>query len=698
MCIRIWQENNKYFKELYLLMKKADTKLDLLEKIIVAMNSAASIDEVLNYLIDKCIEVTGATTGSIALINEDSKLIDITISRGLNESNASSTKLKIGEGVTGHVAKTGKPLLINNVDEVDYYVRVNDDLQSELAVPLYLEEKLIGVISVDSNKKNAFDDSNLDLLDTLSGIASQILHKQNLIDELKHRVENQEILLKIANILEEYAELKDIFEKSMEVIKESFHIKRGMLSLLEGTDKLKIFAGYHLSSEAIERGVYKIGEGITGKVVDSGKAIAIEDISQEKEFLNRMKIRRGKTEKNSFFAIPIKYENKTVGVLSVEKKYTDKKTFKDSKKLLLIIGTLISHRVHNYETSRQEKEILVRQNKELQAKLSGKKSDVVFIGKNSNIISLLKTVDMIADTEATALITGETGTGKEVLSKIIHQKSKRRDKPFITLNCASIPENLLESELFGYKKGAFTGAVSDKKGKFQLADTGTIFLDEIGDLSFPLQAKLLRALQEQIIEPLGGETSIKINVRVIAATNKNLEEMVSKQEFREDLFYRLNVIPLHIPSLASRKDDIPLLLNHFIRIFNKKYGKNITGMTERCRQALFTYNWPGNIRELENVIERAVILSQTTWLDLHVIHEKVSGTPINESKDLLSEILEQEIKSSKSGQIHKTIIDRVEKTLIEYALIKCNNKQTAASTMLGLHRNTLHAKIRDFDL
>lgn len=677
---------------------KQDKKLELLEKIITAMNSAASIDEVLNYLIDKCIEVTKSTTGSIALINEDSKLMDIAVFRGLNEKNAKNTKLKIGEGVTGHVAKTGKALLINNVDEVDYYVRVNDDLNSELAVPLMLENKLIGVISVDSTRKDAFNEAHLDLMHTLSNVASQILHKQKLIDELKHRIKNQEILLKVAKILEEHAELKEIFEKSMNVIKENFHIKRGMLSLLDPDNNLKIFAGYHLSPEAIQRSVYKIGEGITGKVVDSGKAIAIADISQEKEFLNRMKIRRGKTEKNSFFAIPIKHENKTVGVLSLEKKYTDKKTFKDTEKLLSIIGTLISHRVHNYEIVRQEKENLMRQNQELKEKLTGKEEEVVFIGKNSAVVELLKTIEMIADTEATALITGKTGTGKEVLSRIIHQKSKRRGKPFITLNCASIPENLLESELFGYKKGAFTGATADKKGKFQLADGGTIFLDEIGDLSFHLQAKLLRVLQEQTVEPLGGETSSKIDVRVIAATNKNLEEMVEKQEFREDLFYRLNVIPLHIPSLEERKDDIPLLLNYFIRIYNKKYNKKITGMTERCRQVLFSYSWPGNIRELENVIERAVILSQTTWLDLHVIHEKVSGTPMGQNKDVLSELLEQEIKTSKKGEIHKTIIDKVEKTLIEYALIKCNNKQTAASHLLGLHRNTLHNKIRDFNL
>lgn len=673
-------------------------KFELLEKIVTDMNSAMSADELLNYLIDKAIEMTGALTGSIMLINPETKVLDIKVFRGLKKDKITTTKLKVGEGVTGHVAQTGTPVLVGDADKVDYYIRVREDLKSELALPLKIENKIVGVISVDSSKKNAFNEEHMDILNTLSKVASQILYKANLFAELKLTIENQEILLKIASILEKTMEIGDIFARVMKIISTTFQISRGILALLDENNNLKVFAGYRLSKEAMQRGNYKIGEGVMGRVVGDGQSIAIEDISQNKDFLNRMKIRRGRNEKNSFFAVPLKYENKTVGVLGIEKKYINKNFFKDTQKLITLIATLISQKVHNYEVTRQEKEILIKKNLELKEELLGKESDVIFIGKNQKILDIMDTIDMVADTDASVLILGQTGTGKEILARLVHYKSKRWDKPFISINCASIPENLLESELFGYKKGAFTGAVSDKKGKFLLADEGTIFLDEIGDLNFPLQAKILRALQERIIEPLGSEKEVKINVRVVAATNKDLESLVKEKQFREDLFYRLNVIPLKIPSLSERKDDILLLINHFIKIYNAKYGKNIGGLTERCKEALLNYAWPGNIRELENVLERAVILSKTKLIDVSLLQENISKTVMEEEKDIFVEFMAQEIQKAEKGEIYKDIVGKIEKYLVEYALVESNNKQSKASGLLGLHRNTLRAKIKEFEL
>jgi Nif-specific regulatory protein len=679
-------------------MEKYD-KLKLLEEILSKINSSESPHEVLSYLIDKCIEITGALTGSIMLINPETKLLEIKVSKGLHPARVATTNLKLGEGVTGHVALTGTPLVIGNVEEVDFYIRIRDDLKSELAIPLKLEDKTIGVISVDSNEQNKFTNEHVDILEMIATFAVQILHKANLIESLKDKITKQNILLKVARILEETYELSEMFSKIMSALSEAMNILRGMLVLLNKDDELKIFAGYKLSEDAMERGVYQSGEGIIGKVYKFGQSITIKNISENKDFLNRMKIWRGKGEGNSFFAIPIKYENKVVGVVSIEKKYFSEEDFSSTLELITLLATLVSNKVHNHVKAQREKNQMLKKNLELKERLLEQEEELIFIGKNKKILEILETVNLISDTDASVLITGETGTGKEVLSHLIHQKSRRWDKPFVSINCAAIPETLLESELFGFKKGAFTGADKDKKGKFALANSGTLFLDEIGDLNLGLQSKILRVLQEKVVEPLGSETSLHVDVRIVSATNKNVKELIDKGEFREDLYYRLNVINIDLPSLTDRKDDIQLFVDHFIRIYNKKYSKNVQAFSPRAVDIFANYDWPGNIRELQNVIERAVILSHSETVEVEnlppYLAEKQGG---RSETDQLESLLDHEIGVAAKGEIYKSIIDKVEKYIIENALIKYNNKQIEAADYLGIHRNTLHQKIKKYEL
>ena len=233
------------------------------------------------------------------------------------------------------------------------------------------------------------------------------------------------------------------------------------------------------------------------------------------------------------------------------------------------------------------------------------------VGKSKKIDDVIRTIDLVAQSRSTVLVTGETGTGKELVARAIHHRSAQRDMPLIKVNCAAIPETLLESELFGHVKGAFTGAVSNKKGKFALADGGTIFLDEIGIMATALQAKLLRVLQEREFEPLGSERSQSVDVRVIAATNRDLRQMVAEGRFQEDLYYRLNVIPISLPPLRERRDDVPMLIEHFVRKHAQRAGKRIDGVDPGALKAMQQYDWPGNVRELENAVERAVVLSTT---------------------------------------------------------------------------------------
>lgn len=668
--------------------------LRLLEEILADLNHVSSSAELLDCLLDKSLAATGADTGSVMLIDPLSQVLQVKACRGKESIRIRKTHLKVGEGVTGMVAKTGRPLLVNDASKVAYYVRVGKDLKSELAVPLKIDKKIVGVISVDSQRIDAFNEDHLKVLETIAIFISQILQRQILIEELNDKIKRQALLLQIVEILERYSELDPMFKAMMNKISDASDIKRGMLVLLNQDDQLKVSASHNLSQDAIQRGVYQIGEGIIGKVYKTGESIFIKDIAESKDFLNKMKIRRGRGEKYSFFAVPIHYENKTVGVLSVEKGFISDADYENTAELMVLIAAIVSNKIYNYVISTREKTRLIQENRELKEKLAKEEPETIFIGKNKYMLGIRHLADQIADTDVTVLITGETGTGKEVLARYIHSQSSRKAGPFISINCAAIPENLLESELFGFKKGSFTGAVADKKGKFLLADGGTIFLDEIGDLDFNLQAKILRVLQERCIEPLGSEKSLKVDVRVIAATNKNLKNLVAAKQFREDLYYRLNVIEISLPPLKERRDDIPLLFQHFLEIYVAQYKKNIKGATPLFHKILQNYPWPGNIRELKNIVERAVLLAKGPLLDETLLPEELVKQLALDQGDAFKERLMQEVDQLAPGEVYQSLMAKVEKYLLEHALILCNYNKTEAAKYLGLHRNSLHQKLR----
>ncbi len=673
-------------------------KSKLISSILSAMNSKISTDELLNYLLDNCINLINGVSGSIILINDKTKILDIRAFRGLKENIVNHTKLKIGEGVTGKVAETGEPLIVNDVEKIDFYITVNPTLKSEMAVPLKFNNKVIGVVSIDSDKKNNFKTEDMEIMMSIANIASQILYRATLLETLEKKIERQNLLIEIARILERDDNLKEIFYSIMEKLSEAILIKRGMLVLIDEKNKLKIFTGFKISEDAISKGIYEIGEGITGKTVKYGNPIAIKNIFESKEFLNKMKIKRNRKIPISFISVPLKYKKSTIGVISVEKNFINDDEFSEDVNLLILLSSLISNKVENYERNRKEKEKLIKENLQLRNKIK-KSVTLDFIGKNKEIEQIKETIDLVADTNASVLITGETGTGKEIVARLIHYNSTRWDKPFISINCAAIPDNLLESELFGYQKGAFTGAASNKRGKFLLANNGTLFLDEIGDMSKHLQAKILRALQEKVIQPLGSEHDVKINVRVIAATNQDLANSVESGNFRQDLFYRLNVISLNIPALRERKDDIPLLVNYFIDKFNKQYNKNIKSIAPAVLEIFINYDWPGNVRELENVLERAIILSRGDIINIENLPDNIKGESFkSEHKTDLDRVIESELTTLFDGEIYYKVINKVEKMVIENALVKANNKQNEAARLLGIHRNTLRQKIRQFKI
>ena len=326
----------------------------------------------------------------------------------------------------------------------------------------------------------------------------------------------------------------------------------------------------------------------------------------------------------------------------------------------------------------------IRLKKELKKKFNFRK----IIGKSELMQEVIKFIEKIADTDSTTLITGESGTGKELVAKTIHYHSSRSRKPFVPLNCAAIPKDILESELFGHEKGAFTGAVSARIGRFELANNGTLFLDEIGDLAPSLQVKLLRVLQEREFEKVGGIKTIKVDVRIIAATNKDLEKAVTEEKFREDLFYRLNVIPLTLPPLRKMKEDVPLLLEHFISEISKKKRREPLKISREAMNCLVNYRWPGNVRELENLVERLIIMKDDEIITVNDLPERLHNkTPLNTAS------IKTHVLSSKGVDLN-LMLDEIENNMIFQALEISRGVKSKAAHLLGLNRTTLIEKLK----
>ena len=328
---------------------------------------------------------------------------------------------------------------------------------------------------------------------------------------------------------------------------------------------------------------------------------------------------------------------------------------------------------------------LEQENLYLKERLSDRFDFSNIIGRSPSMTRLFETVALVAPSEATALIVGESGTGKELIANAIHQNSPRKDRPLIIVNCAALPETLLESELFGHEKGAFTGAITRKQGRFQLAHNSSIFLDEIAEMAPATQAKILRVLQEREFEPVGSTQTIKVATRVIAATNKNLEEEIQAGRFREDLYYRLNVVTVDVPPLRQRREDIPLLADFFLKQYAQKNRRLIKGFTPRATDLLMRYEWPGNVRELENIIERAVIMSRGEMI-----------TPLEFPNDLQN--LDEALKESRIDLTPGRSLKEVEKVLILRTLEETGGNRTHAARILGISRRTLQLKLKEYGI
>lgn len=425
-------------------------------------------------------------------------------------------------------------------------------------------------------------------------------------------IEEITLLYEISETLNEHLDLKKALYNVLDILSNLMNMSRGTVTILNPVrNEINIEVAHGISKSAIERVKYKLGEGITGRVIQTGKAVSIPKISEEPLFLNRTATRTIKLDHElSFICVPVKKDNQVIGALSVDRPYDEDFSLEKGEKLLSVVATMIARHAINLENIRLEKEHLKKENARLRNELEKKYRFTNIVGNSNKMREVFQMISQVSRSNATVLIRGESGTGKELVANSIHYNSHRTQNPFVKVNCAALPTNLIESELFGHEKGAFTGAINKKLGKFEIADKGTLFLDEIGSISLDVQVRLLRVLQEKEFERVGGHKTLKTDVRIIAATNKNLEEAVEEESFRGDLYYRLNVFPIYLPPLREKKTDILLLADHFLEKYSKENHKEIRRFSTPAIDMLMAYHWPGNVRELENCIERAVLLCE----------------------------------------------------------------------------------------
>ena len=489
---------------------------------------------------------------------------------------------------------------------------------------------------------------------------------------MKDRLESEiAVLREVASMVARERNVRRLLEDAIGIFERSMGMLRGTFTLLEG-DELRIVASTRqLNAEERALGRYHIGEGITGLVAKTGKSEVVPDVRKDRRFLNRTKSRNA-NEALSFVCVPLMHRGQIIGTLSADREITgDEADLARDVEMLEIIANLVAEAASVCRAEDAEKEALVNENKVLRGMINENPGH--FIGNCPEMRAVYEQIRQVASSGATVLIRGESGTGKELVAQAIQGLSQRKNKPFVVLNCAALPEALVESELFGHEKGAFTDARERRIGRAEAANGGTLFLDEIGDLSIPVQVKLLRFLQERTFSRVGSNEVLTSDVRFIAATSRNLEDLMARKLFREDLYYRLSVFPIALPRLADRADDILLLAQHFLTKMSVKYEKNVRQFSVPALNALKSHSWPGNVRELENCVERAVLTTKDDCIHSY-----------NLPATIRTEEFAEDPYSGNSTLSLDEQLAAFEKRLLEDALKRHDGNHGAAARELGI--------------
>ena len=523
---------------------------------------------------------------------------------------------------------------------------------------------------------------------------------------VRDEVEELALLYRISQMLDENYDIRNGIDNILINVAKHIGATHCTLTLLNNqTGEIQVNASYGLSSKQKKLGRYLSGEGITGQVVSTGKPIIVPKVSEEPDFLNRTGIKDqfGITE-TSFICVPIKDGQEVLGTLSVDHAFSDEYDLNEDVRLLSVVASMVSRSVRLRIQIEGDKVRLMEENERLQNELHQKFKLENFVGSSQAMHSVYDSIRQVTKSNTTVLIRGESGSGKELAAHAIHHNSLRANKPYIKVNCAALPETVLEAELFGHEKGAFTGAITSRKGRFELANGGTLFLDEIGDFSQVAQVKLLRVLQEKEFEPVGSNRTVKVDVRIITATSRDLEKMVETGEFRQDLYYRLNVFPVNMPPLRDRKSDVLLLADHFAQKYAQENSKPIERISTGAIDMLVAYHWPGNVRELENCIERAVLLSNDGVIHGHHLPPSLqmpSHASLSKAEDIVFNARNDSFGDADDYNTDSNLqlaLDNLERELIIESLKRCRGNCSLAAKELGITERIMGLRLKKYTI
>jgi Nif-specific regulatory protein len=491
------------------------------------------------------------------------------------------------------------------------------------------------------------------------------------------------LLHEASALLDEAPDLASSVQPVLAALSRHMNVECATLTVLNRhTSEILVHEAVGLTDDQRKRARYQLGEGVTGRVVETGAPLVVPSIATEPLFLSRTRSLEERREAEmAFICVPVRLGNETIGALSAERPYSQTLSFDEDIRILSILASLIAHAVRLRQFAEEEKALLA-ENQRLQRELADRYRPANIVGNSRQMAPVYEMIGQVAASDATVLIRGESGTGKELIAQAVHYESERSKGPFVRVNCGALPEGLIESELFGHERGAFTGAVQQRAGRFERAAAGTIFLDEIGDLPLSVQVRLLRVLQEREFERVGGTKVLSTDVRVVAATNRDLEKDMEDGGFRADLYYRLNVFPILVPPLRDRRTDIILLADHFIEKYNERHRKAIIRLSTPAIDLLMAYHWPGNVRELENAIERAVLLA-----DSDVIHARLLPPSLQMANP----------GDRRSGPLYVQL-DALEKELIIDALKVNKGNRAAAARQLGVTERIMGLRAEKYGL
>jgi Nif-specific regulatory protein len=483
-------------------------------------------------------------------------------------------------------------------------------------------------------------------------------------------------LLEISRTLTDTLHLRDSLVQVVRILEDHPSVAAAAVGIQEEEGKLS-WTGCPEGTD--ETSLPRAAEEIIRQVMDSNRPVVLPRVSHEPSY-RASRARRGE---RSFLCAPLSVNARAAGVVVMELHYSDHRNYERALNFCQVVSSLVAQALRVHQLVEDERKGLVEENIYLREELKSRYDFSNIIGNSSAMRGVYEKITQVARANTTVLIRGESGTGKELIAHAIHYNSLRAQKPFIRVSCAALPETLIEAELFGYERGAFTGAQTQRKGRFELAEGGTLFLDEIGDLQPQIQVKLLRVLQEREFERLGGTETIRVNVRLIAATNKNLEDAIARGTFREDLYYRLNVFTVFVPPLRERKSDILLLADHFLEKYAGEHRKNIRRISTPAIDMLVSYHWPGNVRELENAIERAVLVC-----DGHVIHAH-HLPPTLQTAEASDTLVRVDLESA---------VAAYEKDLIQDALKSARGNRAKAARLLGSTERIIGYKVKKYNI